>query len=130
MGVRQMSRTQHPVSIVVYFHVIGAVAMALILPFGGVTPDWIGFAALSGVELAGDAGHGQSCRGCKRPFHRLLGNRAPPAGGKRTLSVQRSTLPEDCYRQTPNGDVIKQNHDGKRNSRLPEQGISYVTSPR
>ena len=56
ISVRQMSRTEHPVTIVVYFHFIGTVAMGLLLPFGWVTPDWIGLAVLVGVGLAGGIG--------------------------------------------------------------------------
>ena len=56
IGVRRMSRTEHPVTIIFYFAVIGTAAMALLLPFGWVTPDAIGAIILVSVGLAGGIG--------------------------------------------------------------------------
>lgn len=53
IGVRRMSRTEHPVTIIFYFAVIGTAAMALLLPFGWVTPDAVGAVILVSVGLAG-----------------------------------------------------------------------------
>jgi drug/metabolite transporter (DMT)-like permease len=53
ISVRQMSRTEHPVTIVFYFSSIGTLAMSLWLPFGWVTPGWGGFAGLMAIGLLG-----------------------------------------------------------------------------
>jgi drug/metabolite transporter (DMT)-like permease len=56
IGVRRMSRTEHPVTIIFYFAVIGTIAMALLLPFGWVTPDAVGATILVAIGLAGGIG--------------------------------------------------------------------------
>jgi drug/metabolite transporter (DMT)-like permease len=56
IGVRHMSRTEHPVTIMFYFAVIGTAAMALLLPFGWVTPDVVGAVILTAVGLTGGIG--------------------------------------------------------------------------
>lgn len=56
IGVRHMSRTEHPVTIIFYFAVIGTAATALLLPFGWVTPDAVGAVILIAIGLAGGIG--------------------------------------------------------------------------
>jgi drug/metabolite transporter (DMT)-like permease len=56
ISVRQMSRTEHPVTIVFYFTMIGTLVMGALLPFGWVTPSWTGLAALVSIGLGGGIG--------------------------------------------------------------------------
>lgn len=54
--VRQMCKTEHPVTITFYFTAFGSLVMGCLLPFGWVTPDGPGLAALSAVGIAGGIG--------------------------------------------------------------------------
>ncbi|AWK89671.1 EamA/RhaT family transporter (plasmid) [Azospirillum thermophilum] len=53
IAMRQLGRTERPVTTVFYFTLICTVLTGLTLPFAWVTPDWHGFALMALMGLAG-----------------------------------------------------------------------------
>jgi len=56
VSVRKLSKHEHPITITLYYAVIGTALTGLLLPFGWTTPDLKGLVLLASIGLAGGVG--------------------------------------------------------------------------